>query len=122
MSAGRPVTVWSVVCRGTAGCASQFKDIKVEPVSSPTAAFGGYESYAWVAAAAIVHDPAGEWTRPDLNLGAEIVHLVNPEFRSRGRPERSAAGQRGTPRAGSTGHQSQAKAPGFPHRFPRLTW
>jgi hypothetical protein len=87
MNTVRTLTICIVVSLATAGCASQFKDIKVETVSSPTVAFGGDESYAWAAAAAIVHDPDGEWTMPDLNLGAEIVHLVNREFRARGMTE-----------------------------------
>jgi hypothetical protein len=73
------------------GCNSGFKDIKIDTETNPKVDFGGYDSYAWAAAAAVVRDPDREWTPPNVDIGAEIVHLVNRELRERGWTEVSTS-------------------------------
>ena len=70
-----------------AGCASEFKDIQVATEASPKVDFDGFRSYAWAAAAAIVRDPDGEWTPSNVDIGAEIMFLVDRELRARGMTE-----------------------------------
>ena len=65
------------------GCATTYQDIQVDAEANPKVNFDGYNTYAWAAAAAIVRDPDHEWTAPDLNIGAEIKHLVDRELRAR---------------------------------------
>ena len=67
-----------------AGCTSEFKDITVATEASPTIDFDGYRSYAWAAAAAIVRDPERQWTPTNLDIGGEIMFLVDRELRARG--------------------------------------
>ncbi len=83
----RTWTVCTVVILVISGCSSGFKDIHVETEANPKVNFEGYSSYAWAAAAAIVRDPAHQWTPPDLNIGAEIMFLVDRELRARGMSE-----------------------------------
>ena len=68
-----------------AGCKSaDYADIRVDSEADPKVDFGGYETYAWLAAAALVRDPESEWAPPNLDVGAEIKHLVDRELRAWG--------------------------------------
>ncbi len=62
-------------------------DIQIEASANPKVQFTGYSTYAWAAAGAAIRDPEGEWTPTDLDVGAEIVQLVNRELRDRGMTE-----------------------------------
>ena len=66
------------------GCNSKFKDITVATEADPKVQLPGYQSYAWAAAAAMIRDPNREWTPSDLDLGAEIMFLVDRELRKKG--------------------------------------
>jgi hypothetical protein len=67
------------------GCTStQFKDISIDSEANPKVELKGYDSYAWAGAAAVVRDPDREWTPVDLDVGAEIRHLVDRELRDKG--------------------------------------
>ena len=68
-----------------AGCASvPTKDIKVDAQVDPKANFSGYETYAWLGAAAIINDPYGQWEPPTFDADAEIKYLIDRELRQRG--------------------------------------
>jgi len=68
-----------------AGCASKdFADIQADGVSDPTVNVGEYKTYAWRAAAAVVRDPGGNWTPSNLDIGSEIVSLVDREMAKQG--------------------------------------
>ena len=69
------------------GCASPFKDIRVEAQANSKVNFGGYRSYAWSVAAAVVRDPDREWAPPNLNIASEIEFLVDRELLARGMAE-----------------------------------
>ena len=71
----------------TLGCANPFKDIRVQTQANPKVNFGGYRSYAWSAAAALVRDPDREWAPPNLDIAGEIEFLVNRELRAKGMTE-----------------------------------
>ena len=75
----------------TLGCASPFKDIRVEAQANSKVNFGGYRSYAWSVAAAVVRDPDRDWAPPNLDIAGEIEFLVNRELRARGMTEVSHA-------------------------------
>ena len=76
-----------LVALTTLGCASPFKDIRVKTQANPKVEFGGYQSYAWAMAAAVVRDPEREWAPPNLDIAGEIEFLVNRELRARGMTE-----------------------------------
>ena len=68
------------------GCVSSaFKDIRVEAESDPKSNLGAFETYAWVAAAAAVRDPEGQWSPSNLDVGAEIVRLVDNQLQAAGK-------------------------------------
>lgn len=70
------------------GCASvPTKDIQIDAQSDPKANFSGYETYAWLGAAAIVNDPYGQWEPPQFDADAEIIFLIDRELRKRGMTE-----------------------------------
>jgi hypothetical protein len=71
----------------TLGCASPFKDVRVETQANPKVNFDGYRSYAWGVAAALVRDPNREWAPPNLDIAGEIKFLVNRELRAKGMTE-----------------------------------
>jgi len=74
------------------GCSSTgFDDIDVSTEADTEVDFDGYKSYAWSAAAAVIRDPEGEWQVPELDIGAEIMHLVNSELRGMGMTEVATA-------------------------------
>jgi len=74
-----------------AGCASvPTKDIQVDVQSDLKANFSGYKTYTWLAAAAIVNDPYGQWEPPQFDADAEIMFLIDRELRKRGMSENTA--------------------------------
>ena len=53
------------------GCASTpTKDIAVDAQADPKANFGGYKTYTWFGAAAIVNDRYGQWEPPAFDADA----------------------------------------------------
>lgn len=67
------------------GCTSALvKDIRVEAQADPKTNFSGYNSYAWLGAAAILNDPYGQWEPPAFDSDAEIKFLIDRELRKRG--------------------------------------
>lgn len=74
-----------------AGCTSvPTKDIEFDAQADPKVNFSGYKTYAWLAAAAIVNDPYGQWEPPAFDSDAEIKFLIDRELRNRGMSENSA--------------------------------
>jgi hypothetical protein len=72
------------------GCATvPTQDIKVDAQADPKANFGGYETYDWLGAAAIVNDAYGRWEPPQFDADAEIVFLIDRELRQLGMSQRS---------------------------------
>ena len=71
------------------GCTTgpSFPDITVETAANPKVDLTGYSTYAWAGAAAVIRDPERNWTPSDLDVGAEIVQLVNTELRAAGMSE-----------------------------------
>jgi hypothetical protein len=68
-----------------AACATvPTSDIKVETETAPGADLTSYKTYAWLAAAKIVNDPAGHWEPPQFDADAEIKWLIDREMRARG--------------------------------------
>ena len=63
------------------------KDIKVDTETAPKADLGAYKTYAWIAAAQILNDPAGQWEPPKFDADAEIRFLINSELRKKGMSE-----------------------------------
>lgn len=66
------------------------KDIKFDTEADPKVNFAGYETYAWLGAAAILNDPYGQWEPPTFDADAEIKFLIDRELRKRGMSENSA--------------------------------
>jgi hypothetical protein len=66
------------------GCASVTKDIQVETAADPGADFSSYQTYAWVAASAIVNDPDAQWDAPGFDAAAEVMKQVDAELQKRG--------------------------------------
>ncbi len=65
------------------GCASKFNDITIdtERLAEYESELSSRSTYAWAASAAVVNDPQGRWTPPDLDIGAEIRFLISREMR-----------------------------------------
>jgi hypothetical protein len=79
---------WILVLIFFTGCASvPTADIKVSAQVDPKANFSGYQTYAWLGAAAIVNDPYGQWEPPQFDADAEIIFLIDRELRKRGMSE-----------------------------------
>ena len=62
-------------------------DIAVKAKTNPKVDLTPYRSYTWAAAAASVRDPDRAWTPTGLDVGAEIMFLVDRELRERGRTQ-----------------------------------
>jgi hypothetical protein len=60
-------------------------DIEVQAKTNPKVDLSPYRTYTWAAAAAAVRDPDREWTPTGLDVGSEIMFLVDRELRERGR-------------------------------------
>jgi len=68
-----------------AACATvPTSDIKVETETAPGVDLAAYKTYAWLAAAKILNDPAGHWEPPQFDADAEIKWLIDRELRARG--------------------------------------
>ncbi len=63
------------------------KDINVDAEADPKASFSGFKTYAWFAAAQILHDPEGQWEPRDVDIDAEVQFIINSELRKRGMSE-----------------------------------
>ena len=59
--------------------------IVVETLVDPTYNIEGFDTYAWVGAGAAIRDPDRQWTPSGLDVGAEIMFLVDRELREIGR-------------------------------------
>ncbi len=79
----------SLLLFGLGACASspppELADIEVQAKTNPKVELAPFRTYAWAAAAAAVRDPDHEWTPTGLDVGAEIMFLVDRELRERGR-------------------------------------
>lgn len=62
-------------------------DIRVDAEADPKAGFSGYKTFAWFAAAQIVHDPEGQWEPRNVDIDAEVQTIINSELRKRGMVE-----------------------------------
>ncbi len=62
-------------------------DINVDAEADPKASFSGYKTFAWFAAAQIVHDPEGQWEPRNVDIDAEVQTIINGELRKRGMVE-----------------------------------
>ena len=52
-----------------------------------TGNLGAYKTYAWIAAAQILNDPAGQWEPRTFDADAEIRFLINNALRKKGMNE-----------------------------------
>ena len=59
-------------------------DIKVDAEADPKASFSGYKTYAWLAAAQLLHDPEGQWEPRNVDLDAEIQLMIKGQLNQRG--------------------------------------
>ena len=91
MNTLRTWIVGSIATLTLLGCSNAFKDISVETATDERVDLAGYRSYAWAAAATLVHDPDYEWTALDMDIGAEIMFLVDRELRAHGMTEAAAS-------------------------------
>jgi hypothetical protein len=62
-------------------------DIRVDTIRDITFNVEGFDTYAWVGAAAAVRDPDREWTPSGLDVASELKFLVDRELRERGRSQ-----------------------------------
>lgn len=69
------------------GCSAPYKDITTDSETNPKVNFQGYCTYAWSGQTAVLVDPNHKWTAPDLDVGAELTHIVNRELRARNMTE-----------------------------------
>ena len=82
--------IWSAILAGvlvlsvTACATTVTKDIEVKAQAAPGVKLDTFRSYAWLAAAKIVNDPAGQWEPPNFDADAEIKWLIDRELRKRG--------------------------------------
>jgi hypothetical protein len=80
-----PFSLLVVLLLLSGGCAvTPVSDIKVESETAPGANVAAYRTYAWLASARIVNDPAGNWEPPQFDSDAEIKWLIDSEMRARG--------------------------------------
>lgn len=66
-------------------------DISVDAEADPKVTFSGYKTYAWFAAAQLLHDPEGQWEPRNIDLDAEVQLIINNELRKRGIVENKAS-------------------------------
>jgi hypothetical protein len=59
-------------------------DIKVDAEADPKARFSGYKTYAWLAAAQLLHDPEGQWEPRNVDLDSEIQLMIKGQLSQRG--------------------------------------
>ncbi len=84
-----PIAAVVVVLLGA--CASvPTSDIRIESQVAPRVDVSAYKTYAWLASAKIVNDPAGNWEPPKFDADAEIKWLIDREMRARGISEVTA--------------------------------
>jgi hypothetical protein len=60
------------------------QDIRVEADSDPKASFSGFKTYAWFAAAQLLHDPEGQWEPRNVDIDAKVQLIINRELQKRG--------------------------------------
>ena len=60
------------------------EDIKVVAEADPKASFSGYKTYAWLAAAQLLHDPEGQWEPRNVDLDSEIQLMIKGQLNQRG--------------------------------------
>jgi len=68
-----------------AGGEADVSDIRVDTIRDVTFNVEGFDTYAWVAAAAAVRDPEHRWTPSGLDVASELKFLVDRELRKHGR-------------------------------------
>ena len=82
----RAASVIFIVLLGA--CASTpTSDISVEAEADPKASFSGFKTYAWLAAAQILHDPEGQWEPRNVDIDAEVQLVIASELNKRGMTE-----------------------------------
>lgn len=74
----------------TACTTAPTRDIKVDAEADPKASFSGYKTYAWLAAAQLLHDPEGQWEPRNVDLDSEVQFMINSQLRKRGMSEVSS--------------------------------
>ena len=73
------------------GCSSvPTKDIQIDAQTDPKANMSGYNTYAWLATAAILNDPNGQWEPLQFDADSEVKFLIDGELRERGMSESSS--------------------------------
>ncbi len=91
MTRNLAASIAAVIVLLLTACASvPTSDIKVETQAAPGASMSAYKTYAWLASAKIVNDPAGNWEPPQFDADAEIKWLIDREMRARGVSEVTA--------------------------------
>lgn len=87
-------SICAVVLIGLASCTSteaqvdpDVADIETRVEIDRAENVAEYKTYAWAAAAALVRDPKGAWTPSGLDVGSEIMSLVDRELRAKGRAQ-----------------------------------
>ena len=67
--------------------ADDVSDIRIDTIRDVTFNVEGFDTYAWVGAAAAIRDPDHEWTPSGLDIASELKFLVDRELRDRGRSQ-----------------------------------
>jgi hypothetical protein len=73
-----------LLCGAVAGsCASVTKDIRIESAADPKVNFGALKTYAFIGGIKALFDSQGKWAPSDLDMGSEVVWLVERELKAR---------------------------------------
>ena len=83
-------TLAALLLSACSSTSAMTKDIELAAEADPKVRFAAYKSYTWLAEAAIVRDPHGQWKPPSFDADAEIKFLVDREMRARGMTQDSA--------------------------------
>ena len=74
--------IFALVLTLIAGCSSvPTKDIQIDAQTDPKANMSGYNTYAWLATAAILNDPNGQWEPLQFDADSEVKFLIDGELR-----------------------------------------
>jgi hypothetical protein len=74
-----------VVALTVTACATSLtSDIDVDSQAAEGVDFSALNSYAWLATAQILNDPAGQWEPRGFDADAEIRFLIDKDLRTRG--------------------------------------
>lgn len=80
------ITVLALLVSGCAsmGLDSDTSDLRVETEVNEKANLSDYKTYSWVAVAAVLNDPEGQWKPPGFKAGTFIKDQIDIEMKDKG--------------------------------------